>query len=258
MERPQSESAKTAQTARTAVVTGASSGIGAATAEVLAAQGYHVVLGARRVDRLYEVAARCGPATSVAALDVTDAASVAAFTAGIERCDVLVNNAGGALGMTSIAEADEEQWRTMFEANVLGSLRVTRALLPAVKAARGQIVVIGSVAGTEVYEGGAGYTAAKHAEHAFAETLRLELLGTGVRVAEIAPGLVETEFSLVRLGTQEAADKVYAGLTPLTAHDVADVIGYVVSRPAHVSLGYVRLTPTAQASATRTFRTPQP
>lgn len=242
---------------RIAVITGASSGIGAATAQVLAGQGCHVVLGARRLDRLRAVAKTCGPNATFAALDVTDPASVGAFAAGIDRCDVLVNNAGGALGLTPIEDADEDDWRWMFEANVLGTLRVTRALLPAIKAVTGQVVVIGSVAGTEVYDGGAGYTAAKHAEHAFAETLRLELLSTGVRVAEIAPGLVETEFSLVRLGSQEASDRVYAGLTPLTAADVADVIGYVVSRPPHVSLGYVRLTPAAQASATRTHRTPE-
>jgi NADP-dependent 3-hydroxy acid dehydrogenase YdfG len=240
---------------RIAVVTGASSGIGAATAQVLAGQGYHVVLGARRLDRLQEVAESCGPNARFASLDVTDPASVEAFTAGIERCDVLVNNAGGAKGLAPIEAADEDDWRWMFEANVMGTLRVTKALLPAVKAATGQVVFIGSVAGTEVYDNGAGYTAAKHGEHALAETLRLELLGTGVRVCEIAPGLVETEFSVVRLGTQEAADKVYEGLVPLTAADVADVIGYVVSRPPHVSLGYVRLTPAAQASATRTYRT---
>jgi hypothetical protein len=242
---------------RIAVVTGASSGIGAATAQILAGQGYRVILGARRLDRLGQVAAACGPAAEARVLDVTDPASVLAFAAGIERCDVLVNNAGGALGLDPIEQADEDQWLQMFQSNVLGTLRVTRALLGAVKAAVGHIVVIGSVAGTEVYDGGAGYTAAKHAEHAFAETLRLELLGTGVRVAEVAPGLVETEFSLVRLGSQEAADRVYTGLKPLTASDVADVIGYVVSRPPHVSLGYIRLTPAAQASATRTHRTPE-
>jgi NADP-dependent 3-hydroxy acid dehydrogenase YdfG len=241
---------------RIAVVTGASSGIGAATAQVLAGQGYTVVLGARRVERVEQVAAGCGSGAVARALDVTDQASVDAFCADLERVDVLVNNAGGALGMIPIAEADLEQWRQMYDANVLGTLRMTRALLPAIKAVTGQIVVIGSVAGTEVYDNGAGYTAAKHAEHAFAETLRLELLGTGVRVAEIAPGMVETEFSVVRLGSQEAADKVYAGLTPLTAMDVADLIGYVVSRPPHVSIGYVRLTPTAQASATRSYREP--
>ena len=239
---------------RIAVVTGASSGIGAATARVLAEQGYQVIVGARRLERLTEVAAAIGPTVIARQLDVTDPASVLAFCEGIRRCDVLVNNAGGALGLVPIEQADEEHWRWMFDANVLGTMRVTKALLPVIKAAIGHVIVIGSVAGTEVYDGGAGYTAAKHAEHAFAETLRLELLGTGVRVCEVAPGLVETEFSLVRLGTQEAADKVYTGLTPLTADDVADVIGYVVSRPAHVSLGYIRLTPAAQASATRTYR----
>ena len=239
---------------RIAVITGASSGIGAATARELAGQGYHVVLGARRLDRLREVAESCGPDATYAALDVTDDDSVKAFTAGMERCDVLVNNAGGAKGLAPIADADLEHWQWMYDANVLGTLRVTKALLPAIKAATGQVVVMGSVAGTEVYDNGAGYTGAKHAEHAFADTLRLELLGTGVRVCEIAPGLVETEFSLVRLGSQEAADKVYAGLKPLTAEDVADVVGYVVSRPAHVSLGFIRLTPAAQASATRTHR----
>jgi NADP-dependent 3-hydroxy acid dehydrogenase YdfG len=239
-----------------AVITGASSGIGAATARTLAAAGYRVVLGARRLERLQAVADECGPEAVTRPLDVTDQASVDAFCAGLDRVDVLVNNAGGALGMVPIAEADLEQWRWMYDANVLGTLRVTRALLPAVRAAVGQIVIIGSVAGTEVYDGGGGYTAAKHAEHALAETLRLELLGSDVRVCEIAPGMVDTEFSLVRLGSQEAADKVYAGLTPLTAEDVADVIAYVVTRPPHVSLGYVRLTPTAQASATRNFRRP--
>ena len=237
-----------------AVITGASSGIGAATARRLSAEGYRVVLGARRLDRLEALAAECGPGAVAHSLDVTDQDSVDAFCADLDRVDVLVNNAGGALGMTSIADADLEQWRWMYDANVLGTLRMTRALLPAVKAAVGQVVVMGSVAGTEVYDNGGGYVAAKHGEHALAETLRLELLGTGVRVAEIAPGLVETEFSVVRLGSQEAADKVYAGLKPLTADDVADVIAYVISRPAHVSLGYIRLTPTAQASATRNYR----
>jgi NADP-dependent 3-hydroxy acid dehydrogenase YdfG len=243
-------------TDQTAVITGASSGIGAATARRLAADGYRVVLGARRIDRVEALAAQCGPDAIARPLDVTDQASVEAFCAGLDRVDVLVNNAGGALGMVPIAEADLEQWRWMYDANVLGTLRMTRTLLPAVRAAVGQVVVLGSVAGTEVYDNGGGYTAAKHAEHALAETLRLELLGTGIRVAEIAPGMVETEFSVVRLGSQAAADQVYAGLTPLTAEDIADVIAYVISRPAHVSLGYVRVTPTAQASATRNFRQP--
>lgn len=245
----------TPASAPVAVVTGASSGIGAATARSLAAAGYSVVLGARRLERVQEVAAACGPTARAAVLDVTDTASVEAFVEGIERCDVLVNNAGGALGVTPVAEADEEQWRWMFEANVLGVMRVTRALLPALKAAdAGHIITIGSVAGTETYEGGGGYTAAKHGAHAVTETLRLELLGTGLRVTEVAPGLVETEFSLVRLGSQEKADAVYAGLTPLTAEDVADTLTFVATRPAHVNLAYVRLLPAAQATAKSVHR----
>ncbi len=237
----------------TAVVTGASSGIGAATARSLAAAGFDVVLGARRGDRLQQVADEVGG--RALPLDVTDAASVAAFAAQLSACDVLVNNAGGAKGLTPVGEADEEDWRWMYDANVLGTMRVTRALLPRLKEApAGVIVNLGSVAGTEVYPGGGGYTAAKHGLRAVSETLRLELLGSGIRVSEVAPGLVETEFSLVRLGDQAAADKVYAGLIPLSADDVAETITWVVTRPPHVSLGYVRMTPTDQADATRVHR----
>ncbi|MDQ2798404.1 MAG: SDR family NAD(P)-dependent oxidoreductase, partial [Armatimonadota bacterium] len=179
-----------------AVVTGASSGIGAAAAKHLAQAGYDLVLGARRLEKLQAVAE---PLEARAiSLDVTDAASVAAFCDLIPAVNVLVNNAGGALGLEPIAEADEEKWRTMFESNVLGTMRMTRTLLPKLEASgQGHIVVIGSIAGFEVYPGGAGYTAAKHAERAVVETLRLELLGKPIRVTEIAPGLVETEFSLV-------------------------------------------------------------
>jgi NADP-dependent 3-hydroxy acid dehydrogenase YdfG len=238
-----------------AVVTGASSGIGAAAARSLAAAGYSVVLGARRLDRVQEVATACGPDARAGELDVTDTASVEAFAAGIERCDLLLNNAGGAQGLAPVAEADEEQWRWMYDANVLGTMRVTRAMLPALTAAdAGHVINIGSVAGVETYEGGGGYTAVKHALKAVTDTLRLELLGTGVRVTEVAPGLVETEFSLVRLGSREKADAVYAGMTPLTAEDVADVITYVATRPAHVNLAYVRLTPTDQATSKAVHR----
>jgi NADP-dependent 3-hydroxy acid dehydrogenase YdfG len=240
---------------RTAVVTGASSGIGAATAQALAAAGFSLVLGARRQERVEEVARSCGPDARALPLDVTDTASVEAFAAEVDRCDVLINNAGGALGVTPVAEADEEQWRWMYEANVLGVMRVTRALLPALKVAdAGHIITIGSVAGTETYLGGGGYTAAKHGAHAVTETLRLELLGTGLRVTEVAPGLVNTEFSLVRLGSQEKADAVYTGMTPLTAEDVADTLAFVATRPAHVNLAYVRLLPADQASATNVYR----
>jgi NADP-dependent 3-hydroxy acid dehydrogenase YdfG len=238
-----------------AVVTGASSGIGAASARSLTAAGFAVVLGARRLDRVEAVATECGPQARALPLDVTDPASVEQFAGSIDRCDVLLNNAGGAKGLTPVAEADEEDWRWMYDANVLGTMRVTRALLPALRAAEaGHIINIGSVAGVETYDGGGGYTAAKHALRAVTDTLRIELLGTGIRVTEVAPGLVETEFSLVRLGSQEKADAVYTGMTPLTAEDVADTISYVATRPPHVNLAYVRLTPTDQATSSRVYR----
>src|SRR3954469_23963740 len=190
----------------TAVVTGASSGIGAATARQLASNGFDVVIGARRLDRLQEVAESTG--ARAVELDVTDTASVEAFCEQVTECEVLVNNAGGALGLEPVAEADEEKWRWMYDANVLGVMRVTRALLPKLEASgRGHIVVIGSIAGLEVYDGGAGYTAAKHAVRAVTRTLRLELNGKPVRITEVDPGLVETEFSLVRFGGDAEAAK---------------------------------------------------
>ncbi len=237
-----------------AVVTGASSGIGAATAHHLAQAGYDLVLGARRMDKLQAVAAPLG--ARAFALDVTDAASVAAFCEQVPAINVLVNNAGGALGLEPIAEAEDEKWRTMFESNVLGTMRMTRTLLPKLEASgQGHIVVIGSIAGFEVYPGGAGYTAAKHAERAVAETLRLELLGKPVRVTEIAPGLVETEFSLIRFGGDaERATKPYQGMTPLTADDVADAIVWAVTRPPHVNIDQMTIRPLDQATATLVHR----
>ncbi len=238
-----------------AVVTGASSGIGAATAEHLAQAGYELILGARRMDKLQAVAQPLG--ARAIALDVTDAASVAAFCEQIPAVNVLVNNAGGALGLEPVAEAEDEKWRTMFESNVLGTMRMTRTLLPRLEASgRGHIVVIGSIAGFEVYPGGAGYTAAKHAERAVAETLRLELLGKPIRVTEIAPGLVQTEFSLVRFGGDAArAAKPYQGMTPLTADDVADAITWAVTRPPHVNIDQMTIRPLDQATATLVHRT---
>ena len=164
---------------------------------------------------------------------------------------MVVHSAGGALGLEPVAEADEAKWLEMFETNVLGVERVTKALLPALERGRGgHIVVIGSVAGVEVYPGGAGYTAAKHAVNALTRTLRLELLGKPIRVTEVAPGLVETEFSLVRFdGDEEKATKVYEGLEPLTAEDVAETIAFVVTRPPHVNIDYLAVKPTAQATA---------
>lgn len=214
-----------------------------------------MVLGARRLDRLRPIAAECGG--KALELDVTDPASVAAFVAEVGDCQVLVNNAGGALGLRPISDADVDEWRRMYETNVLGTVRMTKALLPGLDAAGGHVVVVGSIAGTEVYPGGAGYTAAKHAEDALARTLRLELLGRPVRVSQVMPGLVNTEFSLVRLGSQEAADGVYQGMTPLTADDIADVIGYVVTRPPHVCIDTVRVLPLDQATALQVHRRPE-
>jgi NADP-dependent 3-hydroxy acid dehydrogenase YdfG len=164
---------------------------------------------------------------------------------------VVVHCAGGALGLETVADADEDRWRAMWESNVAGVMRVTKALLPALRGGRDpHIVIVGSVAGVEAYEGGGGYTAAKHAVHALAQTLRLELLADAIRVTEVAPGLVETEFSLVRFdGDAERAEGVYRGLEPLTAADVADVIAFCVTRPGHVDVDYVAIKPTAQATA---------
>lgn len=238
----------------TVVVTGASSGIGEATARRLAAQGFSVVAAARRRDRLDALVAEIG-GTAVT-LDVRDPDSVAALAAAVPHCSVLVNNAGGARGLAPVAEADEEHWRWMYEVNVLGTMRVTKALLPALLAGgEGHIVSINSVAGHEVYDGGAGYTAAKHAQNALLLTLRLELLGQPVRVTEVCPGMVETEFSLVRFdGDAERAGSVYAGLEPLTADDVADCIAWAVSRPRHVNIDRIDVRPLAQATATRVAR----
>jgi NADP-dependent 3-hydroxy acid dehydrogenase YdfG len=239
-----------------AVVTGASSGIGAATARALAAAGFHVVLGARRVDRCAEIAAEID-GTAVR-LDVTDAASVAAFAAAVPQCRLLVNNAGGAKGLEPVAEADEDDWRWMFETNVIGTLRVTQALLPALLASGdGHIVTVTSIAAMEAYDNGAGYTGAKHAQAMIHRTLRGELLGQPVRLTEVAPGMVETDFSLVRFdGDQEKADTVYRGITPLTAADVADVIAFAATRPSHVNIDQIVLKPRAQANAMRAHREP--
>jgi NADP-dependent 3-hydroxy acid dehydrogenase YdfG len=185
-------------------------------------------------------------------LDVTDPNSIADLVGQVPDASVLINNAGGAHGLESVADADEEKWRTMYESNVMGVMRVTKALLPALeRSGNGFVVVVGSVAGVEVYPGGGGYTAAKHAANAVTRTLRLELLGKPVRVSEVAPGMVETEFSLVRFGgDEERAAQVYEGLKPLTAAEVADVIAFVVTRPPHVDIDYVAVKPTAQATAT--------
>ncbi len=239
---------------RTAVITGASSGIGAATARSLAGDGYRVILGARRLERLESVARELGG--KAIALDVTDPDSVAGFVAEVPSCDVLVNNAGGALGLDPLSEADEAQWRWMYEANVLGTMRMTRALLPAlVESGDGHIVSVTSIAAFETYRGGAGYSAAKHAQRAMLRVLRLELLGEPVKVTEVAPGLVETEFSLVRFGGDvDAAKRVYEGMEPLRAEDVAECIRWAVARPSHVNVDEIVVRPRAQATATEIHR----
>jgi len=237
------------ETRRVALVTGASSGIGAATVRSLAAAGFEVVAAARRVERCEAVAEEVGG--RALRLDVADPDSVAELADAVPEVSVLINNAGGALGLEPVGEGDEEKWRQMYETNVLGVMRVTKALLPALEeSGNGHIVVIGSVAGMEVYPGGGGYTAAKHAANAVTRTLRLELLGKPIRVSEVAPGMVETEFSLVRFeGDQEKADTVYEGTTPLSAEDVADAIAYIGTRAPHVDVDYVSIKPTHQATA---------
>jgi NADP-dependent 3-hydroxy acid dehydrogenase YdfG len=242
---------------RTAVVTGASSGIGAATARALAQAGFRVYLGARRQDHLREVAEPIG-ATALP-LDVTDLESIEAFAAQLpSQVHLLVNNAGGALGVDRVETARDEDWQRMWETNVLGVMRVTRALLPALRASGdAHVVNLGSIAGFETYVGGAGYTASKHALRALTRTLRLELLGEPVRVTEISPGLVETEFSLVRFaGDAERAKSVYKGMEPLTAEDVADCIVWAATRPSHVNIDEIVVRPRDQATATQVHRRP--
>ena len=241
---------------RTAVVTGASSGIGAATARRLAAAGFDVVAAARRVDRLERLAAETGCRTIQ--LDVTSEESVAQLAAAVPACSVLVNNAGGAIGVDPIATASVEDWRAMYDVNVLGVLRVTQALLDRLIASgHGVIVNVGSTAGHVVYEGGGGYTAAKHGVTALTQTLRLELYDQPVRITEIAPGMVRTEeFTLHRFrGDAQRADAVYAGVrAPLTAEDVADCIEWVVTRPAHVNVDLIVVRPRAQAAQHKVHR----
>jgi len=240
---------------KVAVVTGASAGIGEATARTLAAQGFQVVCVARREGPIAELATEIG-GTAFAA-DVTDGGAVAALADSLDRVDVLVNNAGGARGLESVLEADIDNWRWMWETNVLGTLRVTRALLPhLIASGDGLIVTVTSLAGLETYDNASGYTSAKHAQGALHRTLRGELLGKPVRLTDIAPGMVKTDFSVNRFkGDQERADAVYKGLTPLVAEDVAEVIGFVASRPSHVNLDQIVIKPRDQASATRYNRT---
>ena len=249
---------------KTAIVTGASSGIGAATARRLAAEGFNVVLAARRRERLDALAreitesvpgaGRVAPFT----LDVTSQESVDALAAAVGACHVLVNNPGGALGLDSVATADLEDWRSMYESNVIGLVRVTKAMLPKlVESGAGHVVNITSLAGHVAYEGGGGYNAAKYAAYAVNEVLRLELVAEPVRVTEIAPGLVKTEeFSLVRFhGDEEKAAKPYEGVPePLVADDVADCVAWAVTRPPHVNIDRIDVQPRVQAAPHKLHR----
>ena len=239
---------------KVAVVTGASAGIGAATARGLARAGFAVVLGARREERTATLAAEIGG--RALRLDVADAVSVERFAAAVPACDLLVNNAGAAFGTDRIEEALDERWLAMYQTNVLGVLRMTRALLPALLASGdGHVVNLGSIAGFETYAGGAAYTASKHALRALTRTLRLELLGRPVRVTEIAPGLVETDFSRVRFfGDEERAKAVYRGLDPLTPEDIADCVVWAATRPPHVNIDEIVVRPRDQATATMVHR----
>jgi NADP-dependent 3-hydroxy acid dehydrogenase YdfG len=246
---------------RVAVVTGASSGIGAATAARLAGAGYHVVAAARRADRVEAVAAQIradGGDAEARQVDVTDRAGIDALADSLDRCDVLVSNAGGAAGADQIADGSAADWRAMFEVNVLGTLNVTQALLPKLIASGdGTVVVMSSTAGFVAYEGGGGYVAAKHGAHALAATLRLELCGQPVRVIEIAPGMVKTaEFAINRFhGDTDKAAAIYAGVAePLTAEDIADAVTWAVTRPAHVNVDLMVLRPRAQAAQHKVHR----
>ena len=241
---------------RTAVVTGASAGIGSATARVLRHHDFDVVLGARRIDRLTSLAAEIDAVALE--LDVTDQKSVRDFADAVPRADVLVNNAGLALGRDRIEDLPEETMERMWQTNAAGLVRVTKAFLPKLgESDNAHVVNVGSIAGFETYAGGGGYTATKHAVRALTRTLRLELLGRPIRVTEIVPGLVETEFSLVRFGGDaERAAQPYAGMVPLTAEDIADCIAWAVTRPPHVNIDEIVVRPRDQATSTVVHRSP--
>jgi len=249
------------------LITGASSGFGAATARAFGAQGAKLLLGARRVERLEAVAADAkkagSPAAQVRVLDIAQTKSVEDFMAWVrshtDRVDVLVNNAGGAKGLEPVAQARDEDWEFMMQTNVLGLLRMTRACLPLMVNNPGSSILnIGSVAGHVAYEGGAAYCGAKAAELKITQALRLELSGTGVRVGTIDPGLAETEFSIVRFkGDTERAKNVYEGINPLTAEDIAEALVWAASRPPHVCIDEMIIKCTDQAAIHKVHRRTQ-
>jgi 3-hydroxy acid dehydrogenase / malonic semialdehyde reductase len=246
------------------LITGASSGFGAAAARLFAAEGARLLLGARRLDRLEQTAAQArqagAPEAHVHTLDVSRTASVNAFVkwarTKTKQIDVLVNNAGGALGMDTVAEGKDEDWETMLQTNVLGVLRVTRAVLPLMPHDAGSSIInIGSLAGRTAYEGGAAYCAAKAGELQITRTLRLELNGTGIRVSTVDPGLAQTDFSLVRFkGDTERARKPYEGTHPLVAEDIAEILVWVASRPPHVNIDELLVKPVDQAAMHKIYR----
>lgn len=247
------------------LITGASAGFGAEAARAFAREGSNVILGARRTDRINAIAEECrklgAPSAHAQFLDVARTASVDEFARWIgsisARVDVLINNAGGAHGLDPVATATDEDWEAMFQSNVLGVLRVTRAILPLMKDTRGSIINIGSVAGRVAYEGGAAYCGAKAAELQITRALRLELSGTGLRVSTVDPGLAETEFSIVRFkGDAERAKKVYEGVEPLTAADIAETLVWVASRPHHVCIDEMLIKCTDQAAIHKLHRRP--
>lgn len=243
-----------------ALVTGGGTGIGAAVARRLVADGFAVVVAGRRRDRLAAMAAELGHAVTALQLDVTDAESVAAGVGSLERLDVLVNNAGGAIGLSRVEDGDLAEWEAMYATNVLGTVRVTQAALPLLRRSpRATIVNVSSIAGERVYAGGGGYTAAKHGESVVSETLRLELNGEHVRVVDLRPGMVHTEeFSLTRLhGDRSAAEKVYQGVDrPLVADDVAACVSFAVGLPQHVNIDTLVVKPVAQAASHLLHRGP--
>ncbi len=243
-----------------ALITGGGTGIGAAIASRLIRDGFDVILAGRRAEVLQGAAAALGPAATPLVMDVSDLASVRAGVATLTRCDVVINNAGGAIGVASVENGDPADWQAMYAANVLGTLHVTQAVLPLLRAsARATIVNVSSIAGEVVYEGGAGYVAAKHATSVISATLRLELVGSNVRVLDIRPGMVHTEgFSLTRFhGDQQAADAVYQGVDrPLVADDVARCVAFAVDLPQHVNIDVMTIKPLAQAAPHKLHRGP--
>ena len=243
-----------------ALVTGGGTGIGAAVAKRLAADGFDIIVAGRRREPLERVVTELGGSARFVVMDVADVDSVTAGVGSLERLDVLVNNAGGALGTSRIEDGDPAEWQQMFASNVLGTMQVTKAALPLLRRSpRATIVNVSSVAGQTVYEGGGGYTSAKHGTSVISETLRLELNGENIRVIDIRPGMVHTEeFSLTRLhGDQAAADKVYAGVDhPLVADDVAQCVAFAVALPQHVNIDTMVIKPVAQAAAHKVHRGP--